>query len=90
MPTERRPNLFLVGAQKSGTTTLATLLSCHPQIFFCSPKEPGFLAFGERFLLPPFRTGRLLEQFFLPLATLLRQAWSLLVMCSLNTSSSSL
>ncbi|MEQ8262175.1 sulfotransferase [Pseudohaliea sp.] len=56
MPTERRPNLFLVGAQKSGTTTLATLLSCHPQVFFCSPKEPGFLAFGERGY--PFPTGR--------------------------------
>ncbi|MFN2328348.1 MAG: sulfotransferase [Chromatocurvus sp.] len=48
MPTEgRRPNLFLVGAQKSGTTTLATMLASHPEIFMCSPKEPGFLAFGE-------------------------------------------
>ncbi len=48
MPIERRrPNLFLVGAQKSGTTTLATMLASHPDIFMCSPKEPGFLAFGE-------------------------------------------
>jgi hypothetical protein len=50
MPTEvaRRPNLFLVGAQKSGTTTLALMLSSHPRVFMSSPKEPGFLAFGER------------------------------------------
>jgi len=48
MPTEqRRPNLFLIGAQKSGTTTLAGMLDSHPEVFMCSPKEPGFLAFGE-------------------------------------------
>lgn len=45
---ERRPNLFLVGAQKSGTTTLATMLAKHPEVFMSSPKEPGYLAFGER------------------------------------------
>jgi hypothetical protein len=54
MPTEpvaagpRRPNLFLVGAQKSGTTTLATMLAGHPEIAMSTPKEPGFLAFGEQ------------------------------------------
>lgn len=48
MPTDpRRPNLFLVGAQKSGTTTLAVMLASHPQVFMSTPKEPGFLAFGE-------------------------------------------
>ena len=47
MPTEPRlPNLFLVGAQKSGTTTLAVMLSQHPEIYMCQPKEPGYLAFG--------------------------------------------
>ncbi|RFF29245.1 sulfotransferase family protein [Wenzhouxiangella sediminis] len=45
---ERRPNLFLVGAQKSGTTTLARMLDNHPEVFMSSPKEPGYLAFGER------------------------------------------
>jgi len=49
MPTEsRRPNLFLVGSQKSGTTTLAVMFSRHPDIFMCMPKEPGYLAFGEQ------------------------------------------
>ena len=48
MPTEtRRPNLFLVGAQKSGTTTLAVMLRQHPEVFMSTPKEPGYLAFGE-------------------------------------------
>jgi hypothetical protein len=42
---ERRPNLFIVGAQKSGTTTLAFMLDTHPDIFMCRPKEPGYLAF---------------------------------------------
>jgi len=44
----RRPNLFLVGAQKSGTTTLATMLAGHPEIAMSTPKEPGFMAFGEQ------------------------------------------
>jgi hypothetical protein len=47
MPIEtRRPNLFLVGAQKSGTTTLALMLDQHPKISMSQPKEPGYLAFG--------------------------------------------
>jgi len=48
MPTEARPNLFIVGAQKSGTSALAGWLGQHPQVCMSFPKEPGFLAFGER------------------------------------------
>jgi hypothetical protein len=47
MPTEPRPNFFIVGAQKSGTSGLAGWLSEHPQIFMCFPKEPGYLAFKD-------------------------------------------
>ncbi|MEZ5501099.1 MAG: sulfotransferase [Halioglobus sp.] len=47
MPTENRPNLFIVGAQKSGTSALAGWLSQHPQVCMSFPKEPGYLAFGE-------------------------------------------
>jgi hypothetical protein len=47
MPIDRRPNLFLVGAQKSGTTTLSVMLASHPNIFMSEPKEPGYLAFGD-------------------------------------------
>lgn len=35
-----RPNLFLVGAMKSGTTWLSQLLAAHPAVFISSPKEP--------------------------------------------------
>jgi Sulfotransferase domain len=37
-----RPNLFLVGAMKCGTSTLHTLLDLHPRITMSEPKEPGY------------------------------------------------
>jgi hypothetical protein len=39
-----RPNLFLIGAMKSGTTYLTDLLAAHPAIFMSSPKEPCYFA----------------------------------------------
>lgn len=36
------PNFFLIGAAKSGTTTLYSALIEHPQVFFSSLKEPNF------------------------------------------------
>ncbi len=38
--TQPRPNLFIVGAPKCGTTAWVSYLSRHPEIFFCDPKEP--------------------------------------------------
>ncbi|MHB8346830.1 MAG: sulfotransferase family protein [Acidiferrobacterales bacterium] len=35
-------NLFIIGAMKSGTTSLHKYLNEHPAIFMCEPKEPGF------------------------------------------------
>lgn len=35
-----RPNLFVVGAMKSGTTALHELLAVHPQVSMTEPKEP--------------------------------------------------
>lgn len=39
----RLPNLLIVGAAKSGTTSLHNYLNQHPDIFMCNPKEPHFL-----------------------------------------------
>jgi hypothetical protein len=48
VPTDTRPNFFIVGAQKSGTSGLSAWLARHPQVFMSFPKEPGYLAFLER------------------------------------------
>lgn len=40
--------VLIIGAMKSGTTTLFDLLSAHPAIAPCSLKEPGFFAFEDR------------------------------------------
>ncbi len=37
-----RPNLFIVGAMKSGTSSLHAILGRHPEIFMCEPKEPCY------------------------------------------------
>jgi hypothetical protein len=37
-----RPNFFLAGAAKCGTTSLSRYLAAHPRIFFSHPKEPHF------------------------------------------------
>ena len=39
-----KPNLYLLGAAKSGTPALATFLSEHPAIFISISKEPGWFA----------------------------------------------
>lgn len=38
----RKPNLFIVGAMKSGTTYLHHLLAQHPAIFMSPTKEPNY------------------------------------------------
>lgn len=40
----RKPNLFIIGAMKAGTTALHNYLSSHPQIFMSSVKEPQYFA----------------------------------------------
>jgi hypothetical protein len=37
-----RPNLFVIGAMKCGTTSLHQYLAHHPDVFMSEPKEPGF------------------------------------------------
>jgi Sulfotransferase family len=38
------PTFLLLGAAKSGTTSLCSYLAQHPHVFICTPKEPNFFA----------------------------------------------
>lgn len=42
----KKPNFFLVGAPKCGTTSLAFYLSQHPQVCMADPKEPHFFDYN--------------------------------------------
>lgn len=45
----QRPNFFLIGAAKSGTTSLYQYLRQHPAVFMSAVKEPHYFAFaGEK------------------------------------------
>jgi hypothetical protein len=47
----RKPNLFVVGSMKAGTTSLARYLGAHPEIFMTSdPKEPTYFLTREQLL----------------------------------------
>ncbi len=43
----RIPNFFVIGAARSGTTSLHYYLAQHPQIYMCPLKEPSFFAFED-------------------------------------------
>lgn len=43
----RKPNLFIIGAMKSGTSSLYEYLSLHPDIFMCRIKEPMYFSREE-------------------------------------------
>lgn len=45
---------FIVGAQKSGTTSLASALAKHPEICMSQPKEPMFLSVDDPAIHPHF------------------------------------
>jgi hypothetical protein len=42
--TDAWPTLFILGAEKAGTTSLYDYLSQHPEIYFPDEKEPGFFS----------------------------------------------
>lgn len=41
------PNFLIIGAERSGTTSLYQYLRQHPQIFMCPIKEPNFFAYDD-------------------------------------------
>ena len=43
-PNGRWPDFIIIGAMKSGTTTLYEYLCRHPRIHVCTPKEPQFFS----------------------------------------------
>ena len=43
------PNTFVIGAMKSGTTSLCNWLAEHPDVFMAAPKEPDFFSRDEVF-----------------------------------------
>jgi len=42
----KKPNFFIIGLSKSGTTALSEYLRGHPNVFFSNPKELGFFLPG--------------------------------------------
>jgi hypothetical protein len=45
----RLPNFLIIGAAKSGTTTIYDYLSLHPDIYLSRPKEPDFFSLDQKF-----------------------------------------
>lgn len=63
MQTKRRPNLFIVGAPKCGTSSFHKYLGAHPEIFMSEAKEPHYFGFDHHWINKP----RLTEQQYLAL-----------------------
>lgn len=59
----RKPNLFIIGAMKSGTTTLHAVLDRHPDIFMCPIKEPHYFCERETLMRewPGMASNRFLD-----------------------------
>lgn len=55
-PLSRMPTFLVIGAGKSGTTSLHYYLDQHPEIYMCPVKEPNFFAYEKHnvsdFILP--------------------------------------
>ena len=49
MPSMIQPTFFVIGAAKSGSSSLCELISQHPDICFSNPKEPKFFSHDENF-----------------------------------------
>jgi hypothetical protein len=59
--TPRRPNLFIVGAPRCGTTALTEFLRVHPDVCVPPVKEPHYFS-GHLFLPPRFAAPRVVDE----------------------------
>lgn len=44
-----KPDFIIIGAAKSGTTTIYEYLSLHPDIYLTTPKEPDFFSLNQHY-----------------------------------------
>jgi hypothetical protein len=56
-----KPNFFIVGAPKSGTTALSEYLRSHPNLFMSHPKEPHY--FAKDFWQRTYRYVKALDEY---------------------------
>lgn len=70
-----KPNLFIVGAAKTGTYSLYEYLKSHPQVHMSPTKEPNFFG-GERLCMPDIAKIHMLEWRILRTLILFQQSWS--------------
>jgi hypothetical protein len=52
---------LIVGAEKAGTTTLATMLAQHPEVFMCTQKKPGVFSVVITGINPDYAIASLLK-----------------------------
>lgn len=56
------PNLFIIGAMKSGTSSLHYYLNAHPDVFMCEPKEPCYFVEPQQLHWNKIRKLKLWQQ----------------------------
>src|SRR5829696_6529096 len=62
LPVIRLPNFFILGAGRTGTTTLYNVLKHHPDVFLPTPKEPTFFSEPFQVVRTPIRYASLFEE----------------------------
>lgn len=48
----KKPNLFIVGAAKAGTSSIYNYSSSHPDVYMSPIKEPNFFGSDIKWLIP--------------------------------------
>lgn len=56
-----RPNFFVIGASKCGTSSLCAQIGSHPEVFFSTPREPMYFTRGAELGLSAAAYARLFE-----------------------------